>query len=287
MENEELVYIFSSDSMLFYDAKSDSSSMVVMFKSIDINEVESHLSQASPDSFFSNYFDHTNNNFICTFALTDYPFPNFESSVDFRSHQLTLSKIPQRILFNQTIIIDPGHGAFDEETMSIYDPGSIRAGLIESEVNLELSFLLKKRLEKRGAKVILTREEECSKTNLLLQQRFEFVNCFNPTVFLSLHQNDSDYTYPNGVFLYYEHASSLPLAKMIFQSIGKGTGLKLNHILNDPLLTLKSVQSKYGLLVECAFFSSEIDRNRFKNPNFLDDLAKSIEAGITRYFAKL
>jgi hypothetical protein len=26
-------------------------------------------------------------------------------------------------------------------------------------------------------------------------------------LFLSLHQNDSDYTYPNGVFLYYEHAS--------------------------------------------------------------------------------
>jgi N-acetylmuramoyl-L-alanine amidase len=238
------------------------------------------------DSCFSHYYDHLSNSFFCTFSLNEYPYPYFESSEDYRSHRLSLRKIPERVLFNQIVIIDPGHGSFDEETLSIYDPGSMRDGLIESKINLELSFLLKKRLEKRGAKVILTREEEYAKHNLRLQQRFELVNSVNPSLFLSLHQNDSDYTYPNGVFLYYEHASSLPLAKMIFQSLGTGTGLKLNHILNDPLLTLKSIQAKHGLLIECAFFSNEIDRKRFRNPNFLNDLAKSIEAGIIRYFAK-
>jgi N-acetylmuramoyl-L-alanine amidase len=286
-ENDELVFTFLSDSMLFYENKIEPSSIVIEFKNICIHENKEFLPEAFIESVFYHYYDPTVNSLFCAFALEEYPYPYFESSTDYRSHRLALSKIPQRVLFNQTIIIDPGHGAFDEETMSIYDPGVMRGDLIESKINLELSFLLKKRLEKRGAKVILTREEEFSKENLRLQQRFDFVNSFNPTLFLSLHQNDSDYTYPNGVFLYYEHASSLPLAKMIFLSLGKGTGLKLNHILNDPLLTLKSVQAKYGLLIECAFFSNEIDRNRFKKPTFLDDLAKSIEAGIIRYFAKL
>lgn len=286
-ENDELVFIFLSDSMLFCENKIETSSIVIEFKNICILENQKFLAESFLESVFCHYYDPTVNSLFCAFALEDYPYPCFESSTDYRSHRLVLSKIPQRVLFNQTIIIDPGHGAFDEETMTIYDPGVIRSDLIESKINLELSIILKKRLEKRGAKVILTREDEFSKENLRLQQRFDFVNSFNPTLFLSIHQNDSDYAYSNGVFMYYEHVSSLPLAKMIFLSLEKGTGLKLNHILNDPLLTLKSVQAKYGLLIECAFFSSEIDRNRFKNHKFLDDLAESIEAGIIRYFAKL
>jgi N-acetylmuramoyl-L-alanine amidase len=285
-QREELCYTFISKSILNYDIKLDKSTLILTFYNMDFFEVETFLPEEATDSVFSKFYETQSKQVVCTLILQDYPYPSFKSSKDFRSHQLTLGKISPKILFNTTIVIDPGHGAFDEETLSIYDPGSIRNGLIESKINLDLSFQLKERLEKRGAKVYLTRDQEYSKENLRLEQRFDFVNMLYPTIFLSIHQNDSDYSYPHGVFLYYENSSSLPLAREIFQAMGKQTGLKLNHILNDPLLTLQSIKSHYGLLIECAFFSSEIDRKKYQDPYFLTNLAEGIEEGIVRYFAK-
>ena len=54
-------------------------------------------------------------------------------------------------LVGKTIYIDPGHGGFD--------PGANYKDIKESDINLEISKILKRELEKNGATVYLTRDK--------------------------------------------------------------------------------------------------------------------------------
>ena len=53
-------------------------------------------------------------------------------------------------LKNKVIVIDPGHGGAD--------PGAQNSGIIEKDINLDISLRLRKVLESKGCKVIMTRE---------------------------------------------------------------------------------------------------------------------------------
>ena len=55
-------------------------------------------------------------------------------------------------LIGHTIFIDPGHGG--------RDPGAIYFNIKEKDINLEISKILKEELEKEGAIVYMTREED-------------------------------------------------------------------------------------------------------------------------------
>src|SRR5690606_32430049 len=56
-------------------------------------------------------------------------------------------------LYNQTFVIDPGHGGQD-------NGASGKKGTLEKELNLEVSLRLKDLLEEAGANVVLTRFED-------------------------------------------------------------------------------------------------------------------------------
>lgn len=77
-----------------------------------------------------------------------------------------------------TIIIDAGHGG--------KDPGAIVAGVRESDVNLAVAKLLRKELEARGYRVLLTRETD---VYLTLSERPRFASDSGGDLFISLHCN--------------------------------------------------------------------------------------------------
>lgn len=55
-------------------------------------------------------------------------------------------------LKGKILVVDPGHGG--------YDPGAVKGGVYEKNINYKISMKLKKALEEKGAMVILTRDSD-------------------------------------------------------------------------------------------------------------------------------
>jgi N-acetylmuramoyl-L-alanine amidase len=99
------------------------------------------------------------------------------------------------------VVIDPGHGG--------KDPGAVSADkkICEKDVTLEISKLLKKRIEKAypHISVHLTRDED---TFLSLKERAKIANSLDAEVFISVHCNGSDYKSASGPEIFYLSKSS-------------------------------------------------------------------------------
>ncbi len=93
----------------------------------------------------------------------------------------------------KVIVIDPGHGG--------KDPGAIgRRGTKEKDIVLAIAKKLKKELEKRGFKVILTRSRD---KYLSLNERTEIANNANADLFISIHCNWSRSRVASGTEVYF------------------------------------------------------------------------------------
>lgn len=101
---------------------------------------------------------------------------------------------PNRKIPPCKIVIDPGHGGK-------YTGYVGRAGVMEKDINLEVSLKLAKLLESWGATVIMTREEDRHFSAELyedLAHRVSVVNQENPDLFLSIHTNGVKNPSPRG-----------------------------------------------------------------------------------------
>ncbi len=79
----------------------------------------------------------------------------------------------------RTVIIDPGHGG--------KDPGATNPFGTEARYNLKVSGMIKKKLEEKGYKVVMTRNSDVF---LSLQERVEFANAIKEeAVYISVHFN--------------------------------------------------------------------------------------------------
>jgi N-acetylmuramoyl-L-alanine amidase len=92
------------------------------------------------------------------------------------------------------IIVDPGHGGKDDGATS---PN----GLLEKELNLDISKRLKKILETRyGYQVVMTRHDD---TFIPLEERGEIANKKNADLFVSIHVNAAKRRAAHGIETYY------------------------------------------------------------------------------------
>lgn len=79
----------------------------------------------------------------------------------------------------RTVVLDPGHGG--------KDPGATNPFGAEATYNLKLAGMVKKQLEAKGFKVVMTRQ---SNVFLSLQERVDFANAIKESaVFVSIHFN--------------------------------------------------------------------------------------------------
>jgi N-acetylmuramoyl-L-alanine amidase len=91
-----------------------------------------------------------------------------------------------------TIVIDPGHGG--------KDPGTSYQSLIsEKEIVLNFSSILKKKLEKAGYRVYLTRSAD---NFIKLKERVEFAKRKGADLFISVHADASKYSSTRGFSVY-------------------------------------------------------------------------------------
>lgn len=76
------------------------------------------------------------------------------------------------------VVVDPGHGG--------KDPGAVANGVVEKNINLQISRFLVEELKTRGIPARMTREDD---RYLKLQERTELANKWDASVFISIHAN--------------------------------------------------------------------------------------------------
>jgi len=113
-------------------------------------------------------------------------------------------------LAGKSICLDPGHGGTE--------PGAVNAafGLLEKNINLDVSTHLRGLLEGSGAAVSMTREGD---ETLSTRQRYEFCNATGADILVSVHTNSvSDQTI-DGTLAIYFHSDDKVLATALHDAM--------------------------------------------------------------------
>ncbi len=187
-------------------------------------------------------------------------------------------------LKNKIIYIDPGHGG--------NDPGAMYKDVLEKDINLEISKLLKTELNKKGATVYLTRngDYDLSVPNTInnkrsdLSRRGNVINKSNCDLFLSIHLNAESYSSWHGAQVFYNSKlkENEEIAK-IFQNLFKE---KLNSDRNykkDNTLYLQNRITRPGVLLELGFLSNPNERYLLQTDNYQKKIVNVIIEGVELY----
>ena len=187
----------------------------------------------------------------------------------------------------KVVVLDSGHGGDD--------PGKIGAnGVKEKDINLAIARLLKKKLEKQGILVVMTREgeDDLSDPGAVnakvqdLQRRVQLIHEKKPDCVISIHQN----SYPDAavkgaqVFYYTGSMGSETLASGIQDQLVRGLDPE-NHRkvkANDSYYLLKKTKGTI-VIVECGFLSNQAEAEKLCDEEYQDRIAWLIHKGILRY----
>lgn len=176
------------------------------------------------------------------------------------------------------ICIDPGHGG--DYTGAVYE------GRQEKDDTLRISVEVKKILEKRGQKVLMTRDSD---SNIGLKERTDLANQYGSIVFVSIHRNSGA---GKGVEIWVEHTGPEPdtqLAKAILANLNNvgiqaDRGVKFGYRNNnsDADYSVNRESEMPSCLVELGFMENELDNQMFDD--HLKEYAKAIADGIIDTF---
>ena len=191
-------------------------------------------------------------------------------------HPPELRRSRRKPLSGIKILIDPGHGG---KELGAVGP----TGLPEKDVNLTVSKLLREELVKKGATVVMTREED---KFVSLGDRQKIIAQEEPTLALSVHYNalpdygDAENTKGIGMFWYHPQAHSLSiyLHNYLVEKLDRPSyGVFWNN------LALTRPEAAPSLLLELGFMSNPEEFEWVVNPKQQKKLARTLADGIAKW----
>jgi len=191
-------------------------------------------------------------------------------------HPPQLRRSIRKPLSGIKILIDPGHGG---KELGAVGP----TGLPEKDVNLTISKLLREQLVKRGATVVMTREDD---KFVSLGDRQLIIANEEPTLALSVHYNalpdygDAENTKGIGMFWYHPQAHTLAvfLHNYLVKKLNRPSyGVFWNN------LALTRPEASPSLLLELGFMSNPQEFEWVTNPKKQKKLARTLADGIVKW----
>jgi N-acetylmuramoyl-L-alanine amidase len=166
--------------------------------------------------------------------------------------------------------LDAGHGGSNDGARGI-------AGRYEKEFTLLISKEIKKIIEAKGGKVIMSRESDISYEN---NERLKMYRNKMPDLAISIHLNSAgDPLRVKGASTYYKYAAYRGLSQSIYNRL-KETGLKGWGNIGNFNFFLNSAIEFPTALVECLFVSNPEDEEKVHDEAFRKNLAEKIVQGI-------
>ena len=184
---------------------------------------------------------------------------------------------------NKVIVLDSGHGGDD--------PGKIGVNQAkEKEINLKIAKKIKKRLEKNGWEVVMTREKDVmlgdpaagNKKIHDMKARVERINKTMPQAAVSIHQNSYQDAQIHGaqVFYYSHSEEGKRMAEVMQKALLKADEENTRQAkANDTYYLLKRTEVP-TIIVECGFLSNPEEAAKLVSPKYQEKLAEAIAEGI-------
>lgn len=249
-------------------------------------------------SFYDIHFDPTNSkieNDLNNFSLTDKianefeikyynkepqkPFFGYDIQKNEVGYKIIIKKAPKvnqkRPLEGKKVLVDAGHGGRDF--------GVCANNLKEKKINLQISKKLKNELQKRGAKVYLTRKND---QFIPLYDRADFAKEKDVDISISIHQNSlpdrSKVVYKHGTGTYYYQNQAKPLAQSIQKHMLHDTKFQDDKV-NHASFVMTRMTLPVSVLVECGYLICPEEAKCLKNRKFQKIVAKAIAKGTAQY----
>lgn len=175
------------------------------------------------------------------------------------------------------IAVDAGHGGNENGAI-----GCLRDN--EKDLNLSFAKQLEEELNRRGAKVFMTRDND---SYLGLRERVEMANDEDSVILISLHGNalpdgrDPNAISGTGIYYYYQQAA--PLAKHILSTMTSQTGMKNDGIHQRSFALVRNTNA-VSILIEIGYVINPDDNAKMREKDFQKATAKAIADGIENYF---
>lgn len=197
----------------------------------------------------------------------------------------------------RTVMLDPGHGGQDNGATGA-------GGRLEKNLNLEMARKLKAKLQEKGYKVVMTRENDSFPS---LSDRSDFAEKAKPDLFVSIHCNASTEKSINGIetFAMTPVGAASTSDTKVSQNIGSGNDFdKNNYRLAYEIQRLLIGSTKAedrgvkharfavirnspcpAVLIETGFVSNPKESFLLGKKEYQDSIVSSIAAAIDRYAA--
>ncbi|MBD2507814.1 N-acetylmuramoyl-L-alanine amidase [Nostoc muscorum FACHB-395] len=192
-------------------------------------------------------------------------------------HPPNIGNTRRKPLANLKIVLDPGHGGKESGA-------SGPTGYLEKDVNLVVSKLLRDDLVKRGATVVMTREDD---KEVSLAARQAIISKEEPAIAISIHHNslpddgDAEKTKGFAAFWYQPQAHSLAIFLQTY--VVKKLGKPSYGVFWDNL-ALTRPAAALSVLLELGFMSNPDEFEQVVNPKEQKKMADAIAQGITEWF---
>lgn len=185
------------------------------------------------------------------------------------------------------VVLDAGHGGMD--------PGKIGInGLLEKDVNLQITQLLKQYLEAQDVQVVMTRSTEeglydenaSNKKVQDMKRRIEVIEQTAPDLTVSIHQNSYPEEYVKGaqVFYYTKSTEGQKAAGLLQDSLTRRLDPENRRQIkaNDSYYLLKKTSTPI-VIVECGFLSNSAEAAMLGEKSYQEKTAWAIHMGIMQY----
>ena len=171
------------------------------------------------------------------------------------------------------VFIDPGHGGVDN--------GAVQNGVLEDEINLQISKKIEAKLKAKGVEVKMSRYDD---TYLSLTDRTYMANKEGSDVFVSIHQNSATNSSAKGIETYYysTRQDSKELATDIQNDLIQATNATDRGVKTANYAVIKTA-SMSSSLVECGFISNLTEAQNLSSSSYQDKVAEGIVNGIMDY----
>lgn len=191
------------------------------------------------------------------------------------------------------ILIDPGHGGMDGGAVA-------KDGTLEKEINLNISKILRDELQKKGYKVLVTREDDRGlysedkgkKTRQKkiedLNKRCEIKKTSKCDMFMSIHLNMFDQTQYYGAQVWYSNnEDSKKLANILqnnlIEELDKNNKRKEKPAKNSYKI-LRNNDDMPSVIIECGFLSNPRELDKLKDIEYQKKISKAIIKSVDDYF---
>ena len=194
-----------------------------------------------------------------------------ENGVSAASYSRSITKNVDRDYYK--VFIDPGHGG--------YDNGAVQNGVLEDEINLQISQKIEAKLKAKGVQVKMSRYDD---TYLSLTDRTKMANSWGSDIFVSIHQNSATSSSAKGIETYYysSRQDSKELASDIQNDLIQSTNATNRGIKTANYAVIKTA-SMSSSLVECGFISNSTEAKNLSSSSYQDKVADGIVNGIMDY----